>query len=110
MPETGVYFLYSQVGFVVYYTDNEEPDNHGAQSLFHTVFRYNVIYPKEQELLRSSFTQCWERQKDYGRYTSYVGASVMLNKGDKIYVKVSKIQFLATNEPETTYFGLFKLS
>lgn len=110
VPETGVYFLYSQVGFFVYYKEGEEVDPNGAQSLFHTVFRYNLIYPQEQKLLRSGVTQCWERQKDYGRYTSYVGAAVELNKGDKIYVKVSKIHFLANSEPETTYFGMYKLT
>lgn len=109
VPETGVYFLYSQVGFFVYYNENEETDTSGAQSLYHTVFRYNLMYPEEEKLLRSSVTQCWERQKDYGRYTSYVGASVKLNQGDKLYVQVSKIQYLAANEPETTYFGLYKL-
>lgn len=110
VPESGVYFLYSQVGFMVYYDHQNDVDKSGAQSLFHTVFRYNVMYPKEHELLRSSVTECWEEQKDYGRYTSYVGGAVKLNQGDAIYVKVSKIQFLADNEPETTYFGLFKLS
>ncbi|KAH3804584.1 hypothetical protein DPMN_132871 [Dreissena polymorpha] len=42
-----------------------------------------MIYPTgHEELLRSDVTQCWEQKKDYGCYTSYVGAP----------------QFVATNE------------
>ncbi|XP_052216695.1 uncharacterized protein LOC127834716 isoform X1 [Dreissena polymorpha] len=114
IPESGRYFLYSQVGFLIYYKQDQQdtlldPQDR-SQSLFHSVYRYNVIYPLgDQELLRSDVTQCWEQKKDYGRYTSYVGASVQLNKGDLIYVKVSKIQLLAQGEAGVTYFGLFKI-
>jgi len=112
IPESGRYFLYSQVGFLVYYNgeDTGVHPEEGAQSLFHFVYRYNVIYPSPHEkLLRSDITQCWEKRKDYGRYTSYVGASVQLNKGDQIYVKVSKIELLSKGESGLTYFGLFKM-
>ncbi|XP_053404761.1 uncharacterized protein LOC123555198 isoform X2 [Mercenaria mercenaria] len=109
VPETGLYFLYSQVGFLVYY-DKEQTEQSASQSLFHVVYRYNAIYPIDgsEELLRSVVTQCWEKQKDYGRYTSYVGAAVKLNKGDQLYVKVSRIQDV-NKGASTTYFGLFKL-
>lgn len=109
VPETGIYYVYSQVGFLVYYDTTEEPSPDGQQSLFHSVFRYNVIYPLgNEELLKSGITQCWERQKDYGRYSSYVGAAVSLNKGDQLYVTVSKIQYI-TAEGSLTYFGMFKI-
>lgn len=110
VSETGNYFLYSQVGFLFFYDTNQVVDD-SKQSVFHIVYRYNAIYPLggSQELLRSELTQCWEKQKDFGRYTSYVGASVRLNKGDQIYVKVSKIQQLSKT-PQMTYFGLFKIS
>ncbi|KAH3808402.1 tumor necrosis factor ligand superfamily member 10-like [Dreissena polymorpha] len=112
IPESGRYFLYSQVGFLVYYNQEAPLDPQSpAQSLFHSVFRYNFIYPLgDEELLRSDVTQCWEQKKDYGRYTSYVGASVQLNKGDLVYVKVSKIGFLSRDEQGLTYFGLFKIA
>ncbi|KAH3804624.1 hypothetical protein DPMN_132913 [Dreissena polymorpha] len=70
-----------------------------------------MIHPTgHEELLRSDVTQCWEQKKDYGRYTSYVGASVQLNNGDTVYVKVSKIKFLSKSDFGIMYFGLFKLS
>ncbi|XP_052215882.1 tumor necrosis factor ligand superfamily member 10-like isoform X1 [Dreissena polymorpha] len=111
IAESGRYFLYSQVSFLIYYNPETPHDPRSpAQSLFHSVFRYNFIYPLgDEELLRSDVTQCWEQKKDYGRYTSYVGATVQLNKGDLIYVKVSKIGFISREEPGLTYFGLFKI-
>ena len=108
VPETGIYYLYSQVGFLIYY-ETQEPSPDGQQALYHTLNRYNIIYPLGYEvLLKSGVTQCWERQKDYGRYSSYVGAAVQLTKGDQLYVTVSKIHFLS-NEGVLTYFGMFKI-
>ena len=109
VPETGLYYLYSQAGFLIYY-DNEQAETDSTQSLFHTIYRYNAIYPIDgnEELMRSVITQCWEKQKDYGRYTSYVGAAVKLHKGDQLYVKVSRIQDVA-QDASRTYFGMFKL-
>lgn len=111
VPETGIYYLYSQVGFLFYYDNPDDPQaNDGTHSIFLTVFRYNVIYPTGNEsLLKSGITQCWERQKQYGRYTSYVGGAVKLNKGDQIYVSVTKIRFLLS-DPSLTYFGMYKIS
>lgn len=110
VPETGLYFLYSQVGFLIYY-DEDQAQPISSQSIFHVVYRYNAIYPLDgsEELLRSVITQCWEKNKDYGRYTSYVGAAVKLNKGDQLYVKVSRIQDV-NKGASTTYFGLFKIN
>ncbi|KAH3804715.1 hypothetical protein DPMN_133003 [Dreissena polymorpha] len=110
-PESGRYFLYSQVGFLIYYNPEAQLDPQSpAPSLFHSVLRYNFLYPLgDEELLRSDVTRCWKQKKDYGRYTSYVGATVQLNKGDLVYVKVSKIGFLSRDEPCLTYFGLFKI-
>lgn len=111
IPESGRYFLYSQVGFLIYYNSEASLYTQSpSQSLCHSVFRYNMINPLgHEELLRSDVTQCWEQKKEYGRYTSYVGASVQLNKGDLVYVKVSKIEFLSKSDFGVTYFGLFKL-
>ena len=110
VPETGLYFLYSQAGFLVYYDKGNV--SKASQSIFHKVFRYQVIYPENggsQELLRSEITQCWEPDKQYGRYTSYIGASVHLNKNDQLYVSVSRISQLSS-DPKITYFGLYKIN
>ncbi|XP_052218791.1 uncharacterized protein LOC127836307 [Dreissena polymorpha] len=112
IPESGRYFLYSQVGILIYYNPEAPLEflSH-SQSLIYAVYRYNMIHPTgHEELLRSDVTQCWEQKKDYGRYTSYVGASVQLNNGDTVYVKVSKIKFLSKSDFGIMYFGLFKLS
>lgn len=78
-------------------------------TLSHQVLRYNYIYPLGNEvLLKNHLSQCWARNKSYGRYTSYVGASLRLNKGDKVYVTVSNTEYI-TQEPALSYFGMFKL-
>ncbi|XP_052776754.1 uncharacterized protein LOC128214370 [Mya arenaria] len=107
IPSTGRYFLYSQVGFLIYYKGNVTEQE--LQPLSHYIYRSNFIYATDQQLLRSDLTQCWGEDKYYGRYTSYVGASVLLNKEDKIYVEVSQIELLSRGERSLTYFGLFKM-
>ncbi|KAH3804691.1 hypothetical protein DPMN_132979 [Dreissena polymorpha] len=106
IPQSGRYFLYSQVGILIYYNPEAPLELQSpSQSLIHAVYRLSMIYPTgHEELLRSDVTQCWEQKKDYGRYTSYVGASVQLNKGDLVYDKVSKIEFLSKSDFGVTYF------
>lgn len=108
---TGVYYVYCQVGYLIHYEDQmDDSVTSGAMSLFLSVMRYNVIYPTgSQTLLQSGVTKCWEKQKDYGRYSNYVGGAVELNKGDQIYATVSNISIVST-APGLTYFGMFRLS
>lgn len=104
---SGLYYLYSQVYFLSLYFGGNSP---GATTLYHYVYRYNVIYPNggEELLLKSVRTQCWERNKDYDDYTSFTGGVFRLNVGDEIYVKVSNISQVS-QDPKATFFGMFKL-
>lgn len=110
VPETGLYFVYSQAGFLIYYDPKMDVSAH-EQSLFHYVYRYNGRLPNggEQELMRSDMSQCWEQSKTYSRYTSYIGAAIKLQRHDELYVKVSNFASLAT-EPSLTFFGMFKIN
>lgn len=110
VPETGIYYLYNQVGFLVYNNPEEELDVNGSQTLFHEIYRSSLSYATGREiLLKSTSTQCWEKLKDYGRYTSYVGSAVALNRDDALYVTASSIENVAWDEP-LSFFGLFKIS
>lgn len=104
---SGLYYLYSQVYFLSLYFGGNSP---GATTLYHYVYRYNVIYPNggEELLLKSVRTQCWERNKEYDDYTSFTGGVFRLNVGDEIYVKVSNISQVS-QDPKATFFGMFKL-
>ena len=107
VPKSGHYFVYSQAGFLIRYENGSGNIDNESESLFHKVNRYNMIYPLgKQELLRGTVMQCWVKNKEYGRYTSYVGAALSLNKGDHIYVTVSRVYDLSRDSSHT-YFGLF---
>ena len=110
VPETGLYFVYSQAGFLIYYDSNKAVAGRG-QSLFHYVYRYNARLPNggNQELMRSDMSQCWEQSKTYSRYTSYIGAAIKLQQNDELYVKVSNFASLQA-EPSLTFFGMFKIN
>lgn len=104
---SGLYYLYSQVYFLSQYLSGVSLS---ATTLYHYVYRYNVIYPNggEELLLKSVRTQCWERTKDYDDYTSFTAGVFRLNVGDEIYVKVSNISQVSP-DPKATFFGMFKL-
>lgn len=107
VPESGIYFTYSQVGYLSRNVDLN--NNLASQPLFHRVFRRSPWYPLgNQELLKSTITQSVHKSLPYQRYSSYVGAPLELNKGDQIYVQVSRLQDLA-RDSDNTYFGLFRI-
>ena len=110
VPESGLYFIYSQAAFLIYY-DPEKELSQQRQSVFHHVYRFNKILPNNgvQELMRSDTSQCWEQNKQYSRYTSYVAAAIKLRKDDELYVEVSNFASLKV-EPSLTFFGMFKIN
>ena len=79
-------------------------------SLSHYIYRYNIIYPHggEERLIQNSLTKCIGENKQFGEYSSYLGALFHLRRGDEIFVKVSNLT-LIFREPKLNYFGLFKL-
>ncbi|KAK3576801.1 hypothetical protein CHS0354_002583 [Potamilus streckersoni] len=108
IPESGLYFVYSQVGFEIHYNSNEDIINE-KQTLYHHLSRYNPVYPNggSQTIGKGAATQCWEKFKDFGVYTSYTGATVKLNKGDQLYIIVSQVHI--SKDPKLTYFGAYKI-
>ncbi|KAL3847925.1 hypothetical protein ACJMK2_018815 [Sinanodonta woodiana] len=106
--ESGMYFVYSQVGFEMQYKRNEDIEI-AKQTLYHHLSRYNPIYPNggSQILAKGAATQCWEQIKDFGHYTSYAGVTVKLNKGDQLYISVSQVYI--SRDPKRTYFGAYKI-
>lgn len=108
VPQTGIYFLYSQVAFLLRPNFNVDVGTQNP-SLQHKVYRFNPKYALgKQELLRSAKTVFWEQGQEYGRYTSYLGASLQLNVEDQLYVTVSRLQDLS-RDSTNTYFGLIKV-
>ncbi|KAL4220757.1 Tumor necrosis factor (ligand) superfamily [Mactra antiquata] len=110
VPESGRYYVYSQVSFLIHYDIDSDNAQEVTQLLHQTVLRYNAIYPLggSEVLFKGVTTQCWEKQKKYGKYTTYAGASVMLKKGDQIYINASPVGHVYPYYA-MTYFGLFKI-
>ncbi|KAK3576809.1 hypothetical protein CHS0354_002593 [Potamilus streckersoni] len=108
VPESGLYFVYSQVGFEVHYNSNEAIES-ANQTLYHYLNRYNPIYPNggNQTIVKGAATQCWEKIKQFGYYTSYASATVRLNERDELYIMVS--QLYISRDPKLTYIGAYKI-
>lgn len=112
VPSTGLYYVYSQVSFLEMFDDGDMRDLQGSpNSLSHYIYRYNIIYRRggEEKLIQNSITKCKGQNKQFGEYTSYLGALFHLRKSDEIFVKVSNLT-LIVREPKLNYFGLFKVS
>lgn len=111
IPEDGLYYVYSHVSF-------EENFGHGSSrgsrsvsnSLSHYLYRYNMVYRNggEELLLMNSLTKCWDENKQFGEYSSYLGAVFKLRIGDEIFVKVSNLTIIVTNH-KINSFGFFKV-
>lgn len=110
--DSGLYYVYSQISFLeVFDVASKHNDDSGSQSLSHYLYRYNIIYPKggEESMIQNSITKCWDNNKAFGEYTSYLGAVFYLRQGDELFVKVSNLT-LMVREPKLNYFGLFKIN
>lgn len=110
--DSGLYYVYSQISFLeVFDVASNHKDDTGSQSLSHYLYRYNIIYPKggEESMIQNSITKCWDQNKAFGEYTSYLGAVFYLRQGDELFVKVSNLT-LMVREPKLNYFGLFKIN
>ncbi|XP_046344431.2 uncharacterized protein LOC124125202 [Haliotis rufescens] len=101
IKQDGRYFLYSFFTLKTRETTNE---SHNA---LHTVTRYNPRFPelKNQLLLFSKQSLARESEKFA---TTYLGASLVLRKGDELWVRAEPVSAVYAFAP-SNYFGLFKL-
>ena len=79
--------------------------------LYLIFLRFNLDYlPNDgrQRLLQHSQTKCWARDKDYFEHTSFLAGVVNLRLGDEIYVTVSNLTLVHSDEV-STFFGIVKL-
>lgn len=107
---SGLYFLYSQVYFTAIFSDGRHKANESL-TIYHYMYRYNVIYPNggEQLLFKSVKTECWAKTKEYSDFTSYTGGAIFLNAGDEVYIKVSDVS-LISRDSKASFIGMFRIS
>ncbi|XP_047453789.1 tumor necrosis factor b (TNF superfamily, member 2) [Mugil cephalus] len=111
IPDTGLYFVYSQASFRV-------PCGEGAQQPFstplsHRIWRFSESLGGEASLMSAVRSACQNTaQKDgsgHGWYNAiYLGAVFQLNKGDKLWTETNQLAGLETDDGKT-FFGVFAL-
>ncbi|KAM5148589.1 tumor necrosis factor ligand superfamily member 6 [Mantella aurantiaca] len=99
--ETGLHFLYSSI----YFRSTECPKD--SLELTHIVYKKPSRYPGVMKLMESTEQHNCKPRVSWARH-SYLGAVFNLTRADILYVNVSDVKLVSTNEVKS-FFGLYKL-
>ncbi|XP_060937363.1 tumor necrosis factor b (TNF superfamily, member 2) [Limanda limanda] len=124
IPETGLYFVYSQASFRVSCRDGDAEGKDGEAkltSVSHRIWRYADSEGDNVSLMSAvrsacqiaptqvAQTQDYAVQDGQGWYNAiYLGAVFQLNRGDKLWTETNMFTELET-EGGKTFFGVFAL-
>ena len=105
-PVTGVYHVYSFIHLEANYSADTGCPDHRHRTLQHAIYKFNILNGTDIQVLskthlpktpyRDAFTCSF--------YHSYVSATLQLNAGDEMFVKISDLALLKL--PKVNYFGL----
>ncbi|XP_051637715.1 tumor necrosis factor ligand superfamily member 10 isoform X3 [Manacus candei] len=111
IPQTGFYYIYSQIYFRFREDENEDSDSLGQirnpKQLVQYIYRL-TNYPEPILLMKSARTSCWSKKAEYGLYSTYQGGVFELKRQDRIFVSVSNSD-LVDMEKEASFFGAFMI-
>ncbi|KAG7216543.1 hypothetical protein INR49_002030 [Caranx melampygus] len=118
IPQTGLYFVYSQASFRVFCSDVEEEEEAGKRfrPLSHRIWRHSDSLGGKASLMSAVRSACQTTAQEEDSYrdgrgwynTIYLGAVFQLNKGDKLWTETNQLSELDTDEGKT-FFGVFAL-
>lgn len=116
IPQTGLYFVYSQASFRVSCSDgDEEGAGKGLTPLSHRIWRYSDSISSNASLMSAVRSACQNTAQvdsyrdGQGWYNAiYLGAVFQLNKGDRLWTETNQLSELETDEGRT-FFGVFAL-
>ncbi|XP_037639823.1 tumor necrosis factor b (TNF superfamily, member 2) [Sebastes umbrosus] len=117
IPQTGLYFVYSQASFRVSCSDGDDEDGAGKRHtpLSHRIWRYSDSLGTKASLMSAVRSACQNTAQEdsytdgQGWYNAiYLGAVFQLNKGDKLWTETNQLSELETDEGRT-FFGVFAL-
>ncbi|XP_018555325.1 tumor necrosis factor b (TNF superfamily, member 2) [Lates calcarifer] len=116
IPQTGLYFVYSQASFRVSCSDgDEEGVGKYLTPLSHRIWRYSDSIGSKASLMSAVRSACQATTQEdsyrdgHGWYNAiYLGAVFQLNKGDKLWTETNQLSELETDEGKT-FFGVFAL-
>ncbi|KAM3614834.1 uncharacterized protein V6R79_019643 [Siganus canaliculatus] len=113
IPQTGLYFVYSQASFRVSCVDGEEAGKQFTP-LSHRIWRYSDSIGRDTTLMSAVRSACQNNAQEdaddeQGWYnTIYLGAVFQLNRGDRLWTETNQLSELETEEGKT-FFGVFAL-
>ncbi|XP_044064202.1 tumor necrosis factor b (TNF superfamily, member 2) isoform X2 [Siniperca chuatsi] len=116
IPQTGLYFIYSQASFRVSCSDaDEEGAGKHLTPLSHRIWRYSDSIGNRASLMSAVRSACQDTAQEdsyragHGWYNAiYLGAVFQLNKGDRLWTETNQPSELETDEGKT-FFGAFAL-
>lgn len=122
IPQTGLYFVYSQASFRVFCSDAEEEGGEEEagrrfRPLSHRIWRYSDSLGGKASLMSAVRSACQTTAQEEDSYSAtgrgwynaiYLGAVFQLNKGDKLWTGTNQMSELDTDEGKT-FFGVFAL-
>ncbi|KFP70857.1 Tumor necrosis factor ligand superfamily member 10, partial [Acanthisitta chloris] len=111
IPQTGFYYIYSQIYFRFREDENENSDLLGQirnpKQLVQYVYKL-TNYPEPILLMKSARTSCWSKKAEYGLYSIYQGGVFQLKREDRIFVSVSNSDIVDMDK-EASFFGAFMI-
>ncbi|NXG08748.1 TNF10 factor, partial [Sakesphorus luctuosus] len=111
IPQSGFYYIYSQIYFRFREDENEDSDLVGevrnAKQLVQYVYKL-TSYLEPILLMKSARSSCWSKKAEYGLYSIYQGGVFQLKRGDRIFVSVSNSD-LVDMDKEASFFGAFMI-
>ncbi|NXS07115.1 TNF10 factor, partial [Neodrepanis coruscans] len=111
IPQTGFYYIYSQIYFRFRENENEDSAFLGQirnpKQLVQYVYKL-TNYPEPILLMKSARTSCWSKKAEYGLYSTYQGGVFQLKREDRIFVSVSNSD-LVDMDKEASFFGAFMI-
>ncbi|XP_059194881.1 tumor necrosis factor b (TNF superfamily, member 2) [Centropristis striata] len=117
IPQTGLYFVYSQASFRVSCSEGGEEEGAGKRltPLSHRIWRYSDSIGTKASLMSAVRSACQNTAQEdsysdgQGWYNAiYLGAVFQLNRGDRLWTETNQLAELETDEGRT-FFGVFAL-
>lgn len=111
VPQSGYYYIYSQIYFR--FRENENEDSgllaqiRNPKQLVQYVYKL-TDYPEPILLMKSARTSCWSKKAEYGLYSIYQGGVFQLKRNDRIFVSVSNSDIVDMDK-EASFFGAFMI-
>ncbi|NXO87176.1 TNF10 factor, partial [Sitta europaea] len=112
IPQTGFYYIYSQIYFRFHEDKNKDSRSSeqikNPKQLVQYVYKL-TNYPEPILLMKSARTSCWSNKAEYGLYSIYQGGVFQLKREDRIFVSVSNSDIVDMDK-EASFFGAFMIS